>query len=240
MQTVIGSAHRDLEETDTCAITESACDRDSPRVALPRPEVHVVVRFGPTAKNGLDVHAFGARLHVHRKVIRRGQRIIMARLRLGAHVFGVPASELTGRVVPLDEIAPAEARRLLDRLATAPDPARVLEKAITERADRNASKLTRDAATLLTTSSVTAAAGDLGVSERHLRRVFRESVGLSPKEFAKLTRFHRALQAAKRGAVNWASIAAATGYYDQAHLIAEFRAIAGVTPRALLDELRSQ
>jgi hypothetical protein len=31
----------------------------------------------------------------------------------------------------------------------------------------------------------------------------------------------------------------AAGYYDQAHLIAEFRAIAGVTPRALLGEIHA-
>ena len=85
-----------------------------------------------------------------------------------------------------------------------------------------------------------AVASGLGVSERHLRRVFHETVGVSPKAFAKLTRFHRALRAARDDAhAGWASIAAAAGYYDQAHLIAEFRAIAGATPRALLDELRT-
>lgn len=84
-------------------------------------------------------------------------------------------------------------------------------------------------------------AGDLGVSERQLRRVFREEAGLSPKTFAKLTRFHRALSvASEEGETSWASIAAAVGYYDQAHLIAEFRAIAGTTPRALLAELHRQ
>lgn len=61
---------------------------------------------------------------------------------------------------------------------------------------------------------------------------------MSPKTFARLTRFHRALGAARTdGHASWASIAGEAGYYDQAHLIAAFRAIAGVTPRALLVEL---
>jgi len=71
-----------------------------------------------------------------------------------------------------------------------------------------------------------------------LRRVFRDVVGMSPKAFAKLARFHRALDAATdRTQASWGRIAAATGYYDQAHLIDEFRTIAGVTPRALLAEV---
>lgn len=83
-------------------------------------------------------------------------------------------------------------------------------------------------------------ADELGVSERHLRRVFRETVGLGPKAFAKLARFRRALRAAREDdAAGWADIATAAGYYDQAHLIAEFRTIAGKTPRALLGELRT-
>jgi AraC-like DNA-binding protein len=70
--------------------------------------------------------------------------------------------------------------------------------------------------------------------------VFRDTVGVSPKAFARLARFRRALRAARDNApASWASIAASAGYYDQAHLIAEFRAIAGVTPRALLGELRT-
>jgi AraC-like DNA-binding protein len=61
---------------------------------------------------------------------------------------------------------------------------------------------------------------------------------VGPKAFARLARFHRALSAARDDRhASWARIAAATGYYDQAHLIDEFRTIAGVTPRALLGEL---
>src|SRR4051812_18063821 len=80
------------------------CDRDSPGVVIPRPEIQLVVRFGPSSRNGLDVHAFGARQRVHRKLVRRGQRSVTARLALGAPeaVLGVPASEMAGRVVALE------------------------------------------------------------------------------------------------------------------------------------------
>ena len=241
-----------LAQTAAPAIAEVfayAFDQDRTRVALPHPEIHVVARFGPAVPGGLDVHAMGAREKVYRKHIRSGMRAIMARLRLGAteSVLGVPASALVDRVVALDDLWGREdASRLLDRLAGAPDLAGgvvTLRAAIAERRARNRGPHTRlalDAARRLTHSNVSAVAGELGVSERHLRRVFRETVGVSPKAYAKLTRFHRALDAARESeGAGWASIAAAAGYYDQAHLIAEFRAIAGVTPRALLGELRT-
>jgi AraC-like DNA-binding protein len=228
------------------------CDRDMPRVAIPRPEIQLVVRFGPSARRGLDVHAFGGRQTVHRKVIRSGQRTVTARLHLGASeaVLGVPAFAMAGRIVALEELwGDAATQRLCDRLADARDTvdaAAILESAIAERlaiaeVRRAGAQLALDAADRLTSANVNEVAFDLGVSERHLRRVFRETVGVSPKVFAKLTRFHRALRAARGedGHASWASIAALAGYYDQSHLIAEFRAIAGVTPRALLGELRA-
>jgi AraC-like DNA-binding protein len=227
------------------------CEQDMPGVLIPRPESHLVVRFGPTARGGLDAHAFGVREQVHRKLVRRGQRTVTARLQLGAGqaVFGVPASAIAGRVVLLEELwGGAATRRLFDQLAGARDvvgAAAVLERAIAERlalaARRSArAQLAFDAAARLTSAHVRAVATELRVSERHLRRAFRETFGISPKAFAQLARFQRALHAARTGGhPSWANIATATGYYDQAHLIAEFRAIAGVTPRTFLGELRA-
>jgi AraC-like DNA-binding protein len=240
------------------AATESAVatllvyeyNHDMPGVSIPRPEIQLVVRFGPSARSGLDVHAFGVREHVHRKVLRSGQRTVTARLRLGAQeaVLGVSGSAIAGRIIVLDDLwGDAPTRRLCDRLAdtrNTVDAAAVLAHAIAERLAiagkcHPRSQLALDAADRLVSANVNAVAVDLGVSERHLRRVFRETVGVNPKTFAKLRRFHRALYAARQdNHANWASIAAAAGYYDQAHLVAEFRAIAGVTPRALLGELR--
>jgi AraC-like DNA-binding protein len=226
-------------------------DRDLPGVAIPHPEVHLVVRFGPSTRTGLDVHAVGVRQTVHRKLIRSGQRTVTARLRLGAHepVLGVPASVIAGRIVALEDLwGDAATRRLCARLAEARgavDAAAVLERAIAERVATADGRYVRvevalAAAARFTSAStnVSAVARDLGVSERHLRRVFCEAVGVGPKAFARVMRFRRALRAGSEDAhAGWAEIAAAAGYYDQAHLIAEFRAIAGVTPRALIDEL---
>ncbi len=223
--------------------------RDRARIMLPRSEIHLVVRFGPAAENGLDVHACGARQTVRRKLIRRGQRTVMARLHLGVAeaVLGASASAMAGQLVPLAELwGGAATRQLCSRLAAArhtADAAAILESALGQRAaiaNRRPSRarLALDAAEMLRSASVSAVAVDLGVSERHLRRVFREVVGVSPKAFAKLTRFQRAVRFARDDArASWAHIATAAGYYDQAHLIAEFHAISGVTPRALLREL---
>lgn len=225
-------------------------DRATRGVAIPRPEVHLVVRFGPSVPNGLDVHAMGSRQRVLRKLLHSGQRFVTARLQLGAAeaVLGVPAAAIAGRVVALEDLWGAgTTRRLLDRFASArdtPEAAALLKSAISERfvlagGPRARTQLVLDAAQRLTSANVTAVAADLGVSERHLRRVFDETIGVSPKAFAKLTRFRRALDAARApNHAGWATIAADAGYYDQAHLIAEFRAIAGVTPLALLGELR--
>ena len=229
------------------------CERDEPHVLIPRPEIHIAVRFGPAARRGLDAHALGGRERVHRKLVRTGQRTLMARLRLGAPeaVLGLPASAIAGQIVSLEDLwGDVATRRLLDRLADArntSDAAAVMESAIAERLAVAASRrpqsiLALGAAERLlqANTNVNAVALELGVSERHLRRLFRQAVGVSPKTFAKLTRFRRALRAARADdAAGWASIAAAAGYYDQAHLIAEFRAIAGTTPRALLGELQA-
>jgi AraC-like DNA-binding protein len=225
-------------------------DCDMPGVLVPRLETQIVVRFGPMARGGLDVHALGARQQVHRKLILGGQRTLVARLRLGMHeaVLGAPASAIVGHTVALEDLwGDDAAARLFDRLAGARDmvdAAAALESAVSDRLANTDARSARPrlalkAAEMLESASVDAVAAQLGVSARHLRRVFREALGVSPKAYARLTRFQRALNVAREdGHAGWASIAAAAGYYDQAHLIAEFHAIAGVTPRALVNELR--
>jgi AraC-like DNA-binding protein len=79
------------------------------------------------------------------------------------------------------------------------------------------------------------------VGERRLQRAFDRSVGLSPKVLGRVLRLRQAvrrLESAGRP-LSWAGVAAAAGYADQAHLIREFRALAGVTPAAYVRERRA-
>jgi AraC-like DNA-binding protein len=82
-------------------------------------------------------------------------------------------------------------------------------------------------------------AAETGWSDRHLRTRFAAEIGLTPKAAARVVRFdwaRRLLQrrAAGDGALDLAALAAHCGYYDQAHLDAEFRALAGAPPTTWL------
>jgi transcriptional regulator GlxA family with amidase domain len=77
--------------------------------------------------------------------------------------------------------------------------------------------------------SVGALAKQVGLGQRWLEARFHEQIGLSPKVAAKLFRVRnaRGLLAAGNPV---ARTAAECGYYDQAHLCREFKAVTGQTP----------
>ncbi|MBM3752397.1 MAG: helix-turn-helix domain-containing protein [Acidobacteria bacterium] len=70
---------------------------------------------------------------------------------------------------------------------------------------------------------------------RHLERLFREQVGLSPKSLGLIIQLQRAVRLRRTFEYwSWSRIAAESGYYDQSHLIAAFRRIGGDAPSELL------
>ena len=80
-------------------------------------------------------------------------------------------------------------------------------------------------------ASVAAVAEQLGTSSKTFGRRFSERIGLTPKRYARVSRFQRVLDritAARPPA--WAELALDCGYFDQAHFIHEFREFAGICP----------
>lgn len=161
---------------------------------------------------------------------------------IGAHLFlGIPMHELANRVVALDDVLPAKARGLTERLADAATWdarfALVDEVFAARLADaRRPSPEVVWAYRALERSGgrvrVGALADRLGRSRRHLIARFREQVGLPPKTVARIFRFGRAVELLRRGS-GLAALAYECGYFDQAHLTRDFRQLAGTTPGEL-------
>lgn len=75
----------------------------------------------------------------------------------------------------------------------------------------------------------------IGVGERRQQQLFHAHVGLSPRGWRRLARLHGCLRRLRRAAsAGWATLAADSGFYDQSHLVNEFRALCGLTPTEFL------
>ncbi len=79
--------------------------------------------------------------------------------------------------------------------------------------------------------SVSALRTGLSLSERQLERTFRQHTGLTPRQFARLVRFRQVVHLLHQPALPLTDVAYRAGYYDQAHFIHDFKALAGLTPR---------
>ena len=163
-----------------------------------------------------------------------------------ACVLGMPAGEMTDRVVELDAIWGNSGLDLHNALLEAPTPDSkftVLERfllCLAKRA-RVRSPAIRHALRWFTAepamTSIDNVAGELGVSHKHLIQRFRDEVGLTPKRFCRIRRFRSVLRTIQnQNTVDWADIACACGYFDQAHFIREFRDFSGLNPSAYLTQ----
>ncbi|GHC43303.1 helix-turn-helix domain-containing protein [Streptomyces flavofungini] len=79
-------------------------------------------------------------------------------------------------------------------------------------------------------ASVARIAEEVGWSVRQLENRFREQIGVGPKAAGRILRLQRARRLLAAGR-SQAETAALCGFYDQAHLSGEFKAMTGCTPR---------
>jgi AraC-like DNA-binding protein len=215
------------------------------RVFLPDAFARILV-VSSTGGGVCHAYVVGPRAGTMRKDAVR-QEALMLRLWPGAvpALMGIPTVDVARAIVPLDALWGRAANELTERLAEAKSRASqvaLVERAIAGRAPRlsRARVVPRALAALddLEGARVSAVAHHVGVSERHLRRVFDDAVGLSPKAYLRVRRLRRALALARKGASqSWTRIAVDAGYFDQAHMVAEFRDMTDRSPRALWREL---
>jgi AraC-like DNA-binding protein len=153
--------------------------------------------------------------------------------------FRPPANELHGLHVSLSELWGGFAREVRERLLAARTVEAqfdVLEAALMARLAR---PLERHGAVSYALQEfygggerTIADVGEAtGLSARRFVEVFKQQVGLAPKQYCRVRRFQRVIRSLPPGRVlDWAGVAADCGYFDQAHLIHEFRTISGLSP----------
>ncbi len=152
-----------------------------------------------------------------------------------AGFLGVPARELLDQQVPLADLwSPGRSRRLADRIGKAAHPAPGLEEAAVALFDEPPDRLIGEVVHgIREGAGVPALAGRVGLSERQLHRRCVDAFGYGPKMLDRVLRMNRALANARTG-LSLASVAAQSGYADQAHLTREIKALTGVPPTDLL------
>jgi AraC-like DNA-binding protein len=162
-------------------------------------------------------------------------------------VFGVRPATIRGSVAALGEHW-SDAQTVRRRLLGASEPAAMialaevhLHAAVSaidervERCERAVALLEEDP-----TSPVALIADRLGVSHGYLDREFTRIVGLTPRSLARLLRVRRLLEGLEvHGSQDWSSLAVELGWFDQAHLIRDFKRHTGVTPTHYVEAQRS-
>jgi len=216
---------------------------------LPLPSVHVILNlsspyrmFDRRGEATLVADAFVSGIQSEYLVIESpatihhvGAELLPAHLPL---LTDAAPAELAGRVVDarmlwtgVDELV-AEARH-----ADSPDAALDAFASFlgAQRTARSADTVVDDAVAAIQRDPGVAIGGlaeAAGVAHRTLITRFRAAMGMTPKSYAQLWRFHTFVTALQGGdpAPDWAGLAAASGYYDQPHVIRAFRRFTGWTP----------
>lgn len=216
------------------------------RAEAPDAATALVVR---TTGDRTELVVMGPRTRAEYFEVSRVPFCVKMRMRPGRaqSLLGFPLRGLVNRVVPLRDLWGVAGDRLADELSKlGPDLTAVvglLAATLTDQVrTRSRHDLARDelvrsatiALTSLTSSGprVRVTARRLNVSERHLRTLVTDAVGIPPKQVARIARTRHVLAGVSQQSL--IHLAAEAGYYDQSHMTAEFRRMMGVSPGAFV------
>jgi AraC-like DNA-binding protein len=163
----------------------------------------------------------------------------------GAGMLHRPMHLLTDDWLPLDQLQRPEIATQLARLREVPHEQHV-EVVVAQLAAIRAHAHTIDARVVQSvhairrsggTVSLDALTAELRLTMRTLQRLFARDVGMAPKLLAQIVRFQRVFATARDNPRALSRVAQQCGYYDQAHLVRDFRRFGGDAPTRLLTAL---
>jgi AraC-like DNA-binding protein len=161
-------------------------------------------------------------------------------------LLGVPMNQLFDQGIPAEQLFGNEMVHLNERLLNAGSmdvAVKAIELFLLKRCTWLKPSLPFDVAM----NELMFANGNLSIentasiacmSVRQLERKCIERVGMTPKTFARIIRFSKAYRLREsRPELAWSAIAGEAGYFDQMHMIKDFKKFTGSTPTILEDAL---
>jgi AraC-like DNA-binding protein len=163
-----------------------------------------------------------------------------------AALFGIPPRELTDQDFDARDVIGPQIHALRDRLgeySSIADRARIADQFLCGRlADFNHdSPLVRTARVIhrcLGSVQIARLADSAGLGMRQFERRFAHEIGMTPKLYARIVRFESALRCKSASPdIRWTDIACSLGYFDQMHMIHDFKQLSDDTPTGIIDQL---
>lgn len=223
-------------------------------VLIPDGTTELMLNFGSPYRRFRDAHDRAGRAIARSHVIgiretgvfieqERDQDVFGIRFRIaGFHAFaGVPMREIAHRTIDLDGLLGPLAAELEARVQEAASPEAAVnsvEAALLPwfgAADRRLRQVRAAVGEIYTSrgsADIAAVADRVSLSHKELDRAFDRIVGLTPKRLARVVRFNHALRLMLSDAMaGQAAVAQEAGYFDEAHMIRDFREFTSQTPR---------
>lgn len=154
--------------------------------------------------------------------------------------FRLPVREAYGMNISVDDLGDTTLADLEKQITDTPDDARCIQlienfllKRLCSLSDYNAQRIsaTVQEINLCPQTTIPALASTACLGNKQFNRIFTEYVGTTPKEFIRIVRLQRALYTLQtQPDIGFAQLACECGFYDQSHLIKEFKAFSGYTP----------
>jgi AraC-like DNA-binding protein len=167
---------------------------------------------------------------------------------LGA-LLGVPARDLRDQTINLEDIWGRSAARLSEQMQEAPNAEERLTILQRELSQRYLAHERENALALTVANTIERRAGKVriaelsenaGVGRRALLQRFDACVGLTPKQYVRITRLRSMITALfARGSEDLSRLSVKYGFYDQSHMIHEFRDLVGLPPAVFKKELEA-
>jgi AraC-like DNA-binding protein len=203
--------------------------------SLPHPNIHLIFEKGTSVVSGVQTCKFS-------RVLEGQARVFGVKFRAGGFrpFLDRPVAKLADRIVPASrvfgkDLEPLETILLSsgkedDKVQAAddffrahaprPDPRVEMAGHLVERILREPEIKTVDDL-----------ANRAGMGKRRLQRIFNEYIGASPKWVIRRYRLHELVEKVNSGSqLDWSQVALELGYFDQAHLINDFKSIVGYSP----------